>query len=295
MRCKINSMKALFESARPRHWIKNVLLFVGLFFSQNILNVTLLIKSVLSFVLFCFVTSAVYIINDIADINRDKAHPVKSKRPLASGRLTIKTAVTSAIILISITLPLSILLDFQFGLVVLGYFVLILLYSFMLKNIVILDVIVIAVGFILRPVAGAIAINVEISSWLLICTTFLALFLAISKRRNELLLLKKDSVEHRKILREYDAKLLDQMIGAVTACTIMSYALYTTSQETITKFGTRDLIFTLPFVLYGVFRYLYLVYHKNYGGSPELIFFKDFSMIVNIFLFIIVVILVLYL
>ena len=177
-------MKALIESFRPRHWIKNLLLFVGLFFSQNILNENLLIKNVISFILFCFVTSAVYMFNDVVDIKRDKAHPVKSKRPLASGRISIGSAISVAILIVCITLPLAFLLDIQFGVVTLGYLILMLLYSCILKNIVILDIIVIALGFIIRPIAGAVAIHVEISSWLLICTTFLALFLAISKRRN---------------------------------------------------------------------------------------------------------------
>jgi len=287
-------VNTIIESMRPKQWMKNSLLFVGIFFSKNIFNTQLLIKSIFAFILFCLLSGTIYLINDITDIERDKHHPVKKKRPLASGRLSSQAAVLVSVVLCCSVIPLTFFLDFQFGLVAICYLGLNILYSLVLKHIVILDVIVVTIGFILRAVAGAVVVNVEISSWLLICTTFLALFLVLSKRRNELLLLKDSSIEHRKILTEYNQYLLDQMIGAVTASAIMSYALYTTSQETIVKFGTRNLIFTLPFVLYGVFRYLYLIYQKDYGGSPELIFMKDCSMIVNVGLFCVVALIVIY-
>jgi 4-hydroxybenzoate polyprenyltransferase len=280
---------------RPKQWMKNSLLFVGIFFSRNIFNTQLLIKSIFAFILFCLLSGTIYLINDITDIERDTHHPVKKKRPIASGRLSSRAGILVSAGLCCSVIPLTFFLDFQFGLVAICYLGLNVLYSLVLKHIVILDVIVVTIGFILRAIAGAVVVGVEISSWLLICTTFLALFLVLSKRRNELLLLKNNSIDHRKILTEYSQHLLDQMIGAVTASAMMSYALYTTSQETVAKFGTRNLIFTLPFVLYGVFRYLYLIYQKDYGGSPELIFMKDSSMIINVALFCVVALIVIYL
>jgi len=279
---------------RPKQWSKNLLLFVGIVFSQNILQIPLLLKSLAAFGIFCIISGSIYLVNDIADIKNDRVHPLKSKRPLASGRLKVWVAVVAVIILIIMVIPLSSYLDFQFSLVALLYFMMMLAYSIVLKHIVILDVLVVSLGFILRAIAGASVIDVKISSWLLICTTFLALFLTLSKRRHELVLLGENSGNHRKSLIEYNPYLLDQMIAAVTASAIISYALYTTSQETVSKFGTRNLIFTLPFVIYGIFRYLYLVHQKNMGGSPELIFIQDRSMIINILLYCIVIIIVLY-
>ena len=279
---------------RPKQWSKNLLLFVGIVFSQNILQIPLLLKSLAAFGIFCIISGSIYLVNDIADIKNDRVHPLKSKRPLASGRLKVWVAVVAVITLIIMVIPLSSYLDFQFSLVALLYFMTMLAYSIVLKHIVILDVLVVSLGFILRAIAGASVIDVKISSWLLICTTFLALFLTLSKRRHELVLLGENSGNHRKSLIEYNPYLLDQMMAAVTASAIISYALYTTSQETVSKFGTRNLIFTLPFVIYGIFRYLYLVHQKNMGGSPELIFIQDRSMIINILLYCIVVIIVLY-
>lgn len=279
---------------RPKQWSKNLLLFAGIVFSQNFFHIHLLLKTLAAFLLFCFISGAIYLINDLADIEADKAHPLKSKRPLASGRLPVKAAVIVFAIIITITIPLSFILDLQFGLLVLAYFLLILAYSLVLKHVVILDVMIVTIGILLRAIAGAVVIHVMISSWLLICTTFLALFLTLSKRRHELVLLGNNSGNHRKSLIEYNPYLLDQMIAVVTASAVISYALYTTSQETVSKFGTRNLIFTLPFVIYGILRYLYLVHQKNMGGSPELIFIQDRSMIINIFLYSVVIILVLY-
>jgi 4-hydroxybenzoate polyprenyltransferase len=287
-------IEALIQSMRPKQWSKNLLLFVGIIFSQNILQTSLLLKSVAAFGIFCIISGSIYLVNDIADIESDRAHPLKSQRPIASGRLKISTAAVVLIILISGSIPLSFILDFQFGIVVLAYFLSILAYSVVLKHIVILDVMIVTLGFVLRAIAGAVVIHVKISSWLLICTIFLALFLTLCKRRHELVLLGNSSGNHRKSLIEYNPYLLDQMIAITTASAVIFYALYTTSQETVAKFGTRNLIFTLPFVIYGIFRYLYLVHQKNMGGSPELIFIQDRSMIINIILYCVVVILVLY-
>jgi len=286
---------SIIESLRPRQWTKNLLLFAGLLFSKNLFQVDLLFKAAVGFVIFCFLSGAEYIINDIIDLKQDRAHPLKSRRPIASGRLPVSLAVVVAVVLAIGGIVSSFLLSRAFGWIAVTYFVLVLGYTLVLKRVVILDVIIIALGFVLRAVAGAAVIGVSISSWLLICTTFLALFLALSKRRHELILLGENATLHREILEEYSPYLLDQMVAVVTASTVMAYALYTTSAETVEKFGTRNLIFTLPFVLYGIFRYLYLVHQKNMGGSPEQILIRDLPMIINIFLYLLVTGFILYL
>jgi len=284
----------LIESLRPKQWTKNLLIFAGLLFSQKLFDVPLLLKSAAAFFLFCLLSGSEYVVNDLKDVEQDRNHPIKSKRPIASGRLSISFAIVFVLIFMIGGIAAAFLLERGFGWIALSYTVLMLAYTFRLKHIVILDMIIIAMGFVLRAVAGAAAIGVTISSWLLVCTTFLALFLALSKRRHELILLGDDAESHRKILGEYSPYLLDQMVAVVTASTVMAYALYTMAPETVDKFGTRNLIFTLPFVLYGIFRYLYLVHQKNMGGSPEMILLKDRSMIINIFLYLAAAGLILY-
>lgn len=287
-------IRAIVQSLRPKQWTKNLLLFSGLLFSQNLLETTFFIKVTLGFILFSILSGGVYLINDIVDLKQDRLHPLKSQRPLASGRLPVPWAIVTALILLSIGLSLSFHLQTEFGWVALIYLLLTMGYTLIFKHVIILDVLIIAVGFVLRAIAGAVVIDVSISSWLLICTTFLALFLALTKRRHELVLLQENAVNHRKILNEYSTYLLDQMISVVTASTVMAYALYTTSSETVEKFGTRKLIWTLPFVIFGIFRYLYLVHKKNMGGSPEHILIKDRSLAVNIFLYVLTVVFILY-
>jgi 4-hydroxybenzoate polyprenyltransferase len=285
---------AFIQSLRPKQWTKNLILFAGILFSKKIFQTELLVRVLAAFGLFCLLSGAQYLLNDLKDLNQDRAHPIKSKRPLASGRLPLSTAVAGFIFLIIGGIAASYLLHTAFGWIALGYVILMVSYSLALKHIVILDVIVIALGFVLRAVAGAAVIDVSISSWLLVCTTFLALFMGLGKRRHELVLLGEDAKAHRKILGEYSPYLLDQMIAVVTASTVMAYALYTTAQSTVENFGTRNLIFTLPFVIYGIFRYLYLVHQKNMGGSPELILIKDRAMIINIILYLVTVGVIIY-
>ena len=275
----------LIESLRPKQWSKNLLLFAGLVFSKNLFQVSFLLKATVGFILFCLLSGAVYVLNDLLDLEQDKTHPVKSRRPLASGKLSVSLAVGVVVALMGVGLFSSFLISSEFGWIAVSYIFLMLGYAFILKHVVILDIIVIAIGFVLRAVAGAAVIGVSISSWLLVCTTFLALFLGFSKRRHELILLGEDAKNHRRILSEYSPYLLDQMVSVVTASTVMAYALYTTATETVEKFGTRNLIFTLPFVLFGIFRYLYLIHQKNMGGSPELIIVRDKPMILNILLY----------
>jgi 4-hydroxybenzoate polyprenyltransferase len=286
---------ALLKMTRPKQWTKNLIIFAGLDFSESLFNLDLLGKAVLAFILFSLLSGSVYIINDILDLEKDRKHPQKSKRPLPSGEAKIPFALGFAILLAIFSLGISFLQSLSFGLVALSYFLLITLYSLFLKNIAILDVLSISLGFVLRVIAGAVIVKVLISPWLLICTTLLALFLALAKRRHELVLLEEKAIEHRLILREYTPRLLDQMISVATASTLMAYSLYTIWPETVEKFETKNLLLTIPFVLYGIFRYLYLVYRKDMGGSPEIILMKDRPLIISIILWLLVVMFVLYL
>jgi len=256
---------AIIKSLRVQQWIKNFFVFAPLIFSQNVFNLPLLIKTVLAFVLFCILSGAAYLLNDIQDLEEDKLHPKKSKRPLASGKLEKKHAFFASLLLVLLGLTGAYFLNINFFIVLLVYFILQIAYSNWLKHVVIIDVFLIATGYFLRVIAGGLAISVQISPWLFICSILIALFLALSKRRHELVLLAKNAEIHRPILKEYTPQLLDQMIAVVTASTVVSYCLYTVSSETVEKFGTMNLLFTVPFVLYGIFRYLYLVHQRMRG------------------------------
>ena len=286
-------IKDLAGCMRIRQWTKNTLIFAALVFSRHIHESGYMVKSLCAFALFSLTASTVYILNDIIDIERDRQHPVKKMRPIPSGRIGVGTAL---IISFAIAIPaviFSFVLNTGFGTTVLIYFSLQILYSLALKNMVIVDVLVISFGFLLRVIAGAVVIDVPISSWILVCTMLLALFLVLSKRRHELVLLEGDADAHRLILREYSPYLLDQMIGVVTSATLVTYMIFTLSPETIVKFG-RNMVLTVPFVLYGIFRYLYLVHRKNAGGQPEEILLSDLPLQINIFLYAVVSLLVIY-
>jgi 4-hydroxybenzoate polyprenyltransferase len=254
----------------------------------------MLLLSISAFAIFCLVSGSVYLLNDLLDIENDRKHPQKSLRPLASERLSPWVAKISFVVILTTSLIASFSINLDFAITVLGYFAVQIAYSAFLKHVVILDVFSIATGFFLRVVAGAKAIGVPISSWLLICTIFISLFLGLGKRRHELVLLGGDARNHRKVLNEYNITLLDQMVGVVTAGIVTSYSLYTLSHETIRKFHTENLWFTIPVVLYGVFRYLYLVYRKQEGGNPELTLLEDRPLLVSIILYLIVVGVILY-
>ena len=230
----------------------------------------------------------------MADRVRDRAHPEKRLRPIASGALSVRAAGAAAGVLVLCGLAASATLGVPFLLTAVAYVVLLALYSVWLKHLVILDVLAVALGFVLRAVAGAVAVDVEISGWLLICTVLIALFLALGKRRHEYLTLDADAARHRPILAEYSAALLDQMIAVVTASTVTAYALYTMSPETVAKFGTRLLPVTLPFVLYGIFRYLYLLYRRQLGGNPSELFLSDRALLVNAVLWVLTVLAIVY-
>jgi 4-hydroxybenzoate polyprenyltransferase len=265
----------LLRCLRPGQWTKNLLVFAGLLFGRKLLDAQAVGEALLAFGLFCALSGAVYLINDIADRETDRKHPVKARRPIAAGLVPVSTALVVAAVLTVGALAASTLLGWTFTLVAATYVALQLLYSGPLKHIVIIDVLTLAGGFVLRAVAGAVAVRVEISHWLLVCTVLLALFIGLAKRRHEIVLLAGDAPTHRPILGEYSPYLLDQMIAVVTASTLIAYIFYTVSPETQAKFGTPWLGLTIPFPLYGIFRYLYLVHRREGGGSPSELLLTD--------------------
>jgi 4-hydroxybenzoate polyprenyltransferase len=290
-----NPFYLIFLSMRPRQWTKNLVIFAPLIFSRTLLSTPYLLHSIAAFIIFCALSGCVYIMNDVIDLEQDKRHPLKSSRPLASGRLKPPVAIIALACLLTITTLLSAAyFNVSFLLAAAAYLLLQIFYTFYLKHIVIIDVFCIATGFLIRVVAGAEAILVSVSTWLLFCTLLLALFLALSKRRHEIMLLEENAVHHRKILFEYSLNLLDQMITIVTTATVMAYILYTIADETISKFGTDNLKYTVPFVLYGIFRYLYLIHQKNEGGSPERLLLNDRPILIAVVLYLATACFVLY-
>lgn len=284
----------LLVSLRPSQWTKNLLVFAGVLFGHRLFDLTAVGRSLAAFAIFCGLSGVVYLLNDVLDRDRDRLHPLKSRRPIASGALPAWTALVAAAAIGVAALATSLLLSWQFAAVAATYVALLALYSGPLKNIVIIDVLTIAVGFVLRAVAGAVAVEVEISHWLLICTILLALFIALAKRRQEIVLLADDARGHRAILGEYSPYLLDQMIAVVTASTLISYAFYTISPETVLKFGTHWLGLTIPFPLYGIFRYLYLVHQREGGGSPADLLLTDRPLLACVALWALAVALIIY-
>jgi 4-hydroxybenzoate polyprenyltransferase len=265
----------LLISLRPDQWTKNLLVFAGLLFAKRLFDPASVADATAAFAIFCTLSGAVYLVNDIADREIDRRHPIKARRPIASGALPVTVAASSAAVLVGGGLAGAFVVNNKLGWVAAGYLALQVLYSTTLKHIVILDVLTIAIGFVLRAVGGAFAIDVEISQWLLVCTILLALFVALAKRRHELVLLADGATGHRPILGEYSAYLLDQMIAVVTASTLVAYIFYTISPETQEKFGTSLLELTIPFPIYGIFRYLYLVHRREGGGSPAELLLTD--------------------
>jgi 4-hydroxybenzoate polyprenyltransferase len=277
----VSLLRALFVSLRPHQWLKNVVVLAALVFSKHLFDGPALARASLAFAVFCALAGAVYLVNDLADLERDRLHPAKRTRPLASGALPLGLARAAAALLLLAALSASLLLGPLFLLCTLAYAALNLAYSFGLKHVVILDVLAVALGFVLRAVAGAVAIGVHFSPWLLVCTILLALFLALAKRRHELVTLE-DAVGHRQILAEYTPYLLDQMIAVVTASCLTAYAFYTLAPETVEKYRTERLALTIPFVIYGIFRYLYLVHRRDLGGSPADVLLTDRPLLVAV-------------
>jgi 4-hydroxybenzoate polyprenyltransferase len=262
-------IRGIVESLRPRQWTKNLLVFAGLIFSQNLLDPGLFGRALATFAIFCLLSGGTYLVNDVVDAERDRTHPRKRLRPVASGRVPARLAWAVGALLIVGACAAGFALSARLGLVAAAYALLLAAYSGGLKHVVILDTLVIASGFVLRALAGVEAIDAEFSHWLLLCTILLALFLTLGKRRHELLALEAGGIDHRPILFEYSPQLLDQMIAVVTASTLMAYALYTMAPETQAKLGTTHMPLTIPFVLYGLFRYLYLLYRRDLGGDPS--------------------------
>ena len=281
---QLNPVQAFWLSLRPHQWTKNLMVFAAPALSKHLFEWGPLEKSVLAFVIFCALSGTVYLLNDVADLERDRLHPSKRLRPIASGALSPRAAALLALVLGLASLGLSALLGLPFVLCAGLYLALNVLYSFRLKEIVILDVLSVSLGFVLRAVAGGVAIGVLVSDWLLVCTLLLAMFLALAKRRHELVSLTTSATGHRKILAEYSPYLLDQMISVVTASCLTAYAFYTMAPDTVQKYRTEKLAWTIPFVLYGIFRYLYLVHQKEKGGSPTDILVTDRPLLLNVFL-----------
>ncbi len=282
----------LVKEGRPKQWTKNLIVFAAIIFSGSLGEAALLLRTIIAFFALCALSSSVYILNDLVDLEKDRMHPKKRHRPLASGELSVGAARIGGLIAFVLGLGLATLAGIGALIGSLVYAALQLLYSFWAKHTVLLDVMVLAAGFVVRAAVGAWAIDVTISPWLLICAALLALFLALAKRRHELLLLEDEAASHRPILGEYTVPLVDEMLSMTAAATVVCYALWTFFSETAG--GGEKLMLTVPFVIYGIFRYLYLVHRRNLGGSPEEILLTDFPMILNIILWLASGILVLY-
>jgi 4-hydroxybenzoate polyprenyltransferase len=289
------NLHGLLVEIRPKEWTKNLLVFSGLIFSRSLFDRYNLLVSLGGFAAFCLVSSGVYIFNDLCDINEDKNHPIKSKRPLASGILNPNFARVAMILLFLSAVGLSLSLSYPFAFIIAIYLTLNLGYSLGLKNAVILDVLIISSGFVIRAVAGALVLQVEVSAWLVLCTSMVALLVGFGKRRHELVLLEENAGSHRASLNDYSLQFLDSMMTICGGAAVVCYALYTMSDETISRFQTRNLLITLPFVIYGVFRYLFLIHKRKEGGDPVQLLFRDRPTLLNILLWIVAVCLVIYL
>lgn len=270
-----STLWALLETLRPQQWVKNGFIFAALIFSQSLTVWARCRQVLLAALVFCLVSSATYVLNDILDAPEDRQHPSKKLRPIASGRLRSATAGVAGAILGSAGLIAAWRLDTGFFDIAAAYLALNILYSTFLKRVALLDVFIVAAGFLFRVIAGGLVIRVAISPWLIVCTTLLALFIALSKRRHELVLLGRRASDHRAILADYSPYYLDQLISIVTASTVISYALYTLSPDVKTKFPGKRLEMTIPFVLFGIFRYLYLIHQRDQGGNPTKSLFTD--------------------
>lgn len=284
----------LIRLARPQQWVKNGVLLVSLVFAGEIMDMAKSQTAVIATLVFCALSSAVYTFNDICDYKRDREHPKKKLRPIASGRISPAAAAAQAVLFLAIGLVGAWLVNWHFFIISIVFVGFNLAYSLVLKNFVIVDVMSVAISFVLRAYAGAIAINVPASKWLIANTLLLALFLAFGKRRHELGLLEGNAESHRKSLSKYSEYLLDQMIGVTTASVVVVYVLYTLSPEVSEKLGTTNLYFTIPFVIYGIFRYLYLIHHEAKGGSPTRILITDYPILLTVVLWLLTSILILY-
>lgn len=283
----------ILKSLRPKQWTKNGFIFAALIFDIKLFQAEPLIRTLYGFILLCLLSGTVYIINDLVDVEKDRQHPAKKNRPIASGRVPFGTAMLVGILLSVICLSLSFWLDVMFGVIAAGYWLLQIAYSLLLKNIVIVDVLTVAGGFVLRVAAGVVLVQAErFSPWLYVFTVLLALFLVLGKRRQELALLKDHAVNTRAILNEYNLAFLDEMMAIVTAGTVMTYSFYTFSAPNLP--GNHLMMLTIPFVLYGIFRYLYVIHVQGNGGAPDEVLLFDRPLQISIVLFTLTVIAILY-
>jgi 4-hydroxybenzoate polyprenyltransferase len=266
---------------RPKQWTKNIFIFAGIFFSGQIFVLEQIANVFLGFFMFGFASGGIYILNDMVDLQRDRAHPIKSKRPIASGKISKKVASYYFIFITLVSTLFSLYLNRNFGLYIILYVVINVLYTFKIKHIVILDVMSISLGFLIRVLAGCVLVSVTPSDWLIVCSINISLFLGFCKRRQETNLFVSNTDNTRDVLKLYKNGFLNQIIAIVTSISFISYILYTVSPETVDRFGTRNLLFTIPFVLYGIFRYLFLIYVKSIDENPTDIIFKDRSFLLN--------------
>ncbi len=292
-------LRHIIRMLRPEQWTKNFVLFAGLLFAGGLGTRTLVLHAAGGFFAFCALSSATYVFNDLMDVKRDREHPIKKRRPLAAGDLPVGLAAAIAVVLAALGLVWAYKLHLNFGLVAAGYLALQVLYSLVLRNMVALDVMAIAVGFVLRAVGSVEVLkgpapHTELSPWLLVCTFFLALFLGLGKRRHEVLVLGEDAGRHRPVLKHYPPPLIDSLFGVVTASTVISYTIYTIWPGTVAKVGGTGLVYTVPFVVYGVFRYFYLMFATGAGGQPSRALLSDVPLAVNIVLWVLVVAFVIY-
>ena len=291
----MQTIRLLIQTMRLPQWSKNFFVFAALIFSKNLFALEKFFVVTLGFFFFCLCSSAIYLVNDIRDREHDRLHPKKATRPIARGDLSPTVAGYAAFFLLLVSILSSMCLSYSFAVILIIYMILNVSYSFGLKNVVILDVACISFGFVCRVCAGSVIINVSSSQWLLLCTFLLACFLAFGKRRHELVVLHDGHAEsHRAVLKEYSPYFLDQMISIITTSTVFSYILYTMSQETIDAFQTTHLFYTVPFVFYGVFRYLYLIHKKHEGGDPLKVLLRDTSFLVNMICWIITSVIIIY-
>ncbi|NLB18207.1 MAG: decaprenyl-phosphate phosphoribosyltransferase [Syntrophomonadaceae bacterium] len=290
----ITGILVIIKLIRVRQWIKNLFVFAPLVFSLNLFNGGLWVNALLMFGAFSLLASAIYVFNDIVDLDKDRLHPAKKKRPLPAGLITVPRAAVVGVFCLAGAIGLSLWLNQGAIVVLLIYALLNLFYSLYGKNIILLDTMIIAIGFVLRVLAGSYAISVAPSSWMLVATFFLALLIGLGKRSNEILVMKEDSSSHRQVLSEYNEPLLQQLFAVASSSTVVSYALYTMDPHVVETFATNNLFFTLPFVVFGVFRYLYLVLRHNRGGDPTELVLRDTTMIVTLLLWFISVVIIIY-
>jgi len=275
----VHSIIPFIQCLRPKQWTKNLLVLAAFLFSLNKISLSAGVDAFLGFLLFCATSGVVYIVNDWFDLEKDRAHPVKKFRPMAAGRIPPNAALTFGLILLGAGFAFALSKNLMFGLLLIAYFLMNVAYSAWLKHVVILDIMIIATGFVMRSVGGGLIIGVQLTPWFLVCTMLLALFLAVSKRRHEFISMP-DKASRRKVLKLYSTQLLDQLISIVTTSTIISYSLFT-----FTSGNNYHMMWTIPFVMYGIFRYLYLIYMKDEGGSPEKILLEDKPMLITVLLY----------